>query len=90
MTLIIKKEDDDMDGDYEKKTFEVEKNLTELMQLFQELVKTPSIRTKVFEVFSVQNMRTLLKTILGCNNSELLQKPKNLFHVSISYRICNN
>ncbi|XP_058800070.1 protein CIP2A homolog [Phymastichus coffea] len=80
LTLLIK-EDDDMDGNHETNTIENEKNLTELMQLFQELVKTPAIRTKVLEVLTVPKMQGLLRTILdSSNDSRLLEKPRNLFH----------
>ncbi|XP_014215606.1 polyamine-modulated factor 1-binding protein 1 [Copidosoma floridanum] len=84
LTLLIK-EDDDIDGidRSQSSTIEVEKNLTELMQLFQELVKTPSIRTQVLEVFSISKMRILMKEVLECSNdSSIIEKPRNLFQDS--------
>ena len=87
LTLLVN-EDDDADSSREKSNIDHEKNLTELMQLFQELVKTPAIRTKLLEVFTVTKMRILMKNILECtNDSVLLEKPRNLFNVSISHKI---
>ncbi|KAJ8680087.1 hypothetical protein QAD02_015874 [Eretmocerus hayati] len=80
LTLIIK-EDDEMDGSFSKNSIETEKNLTELMKLFHELIKTPAIRTRVLEVFSVAKMRLLMRALLDCgNDSGLLEKSRNLFN----------
>lgn len=72
-----------MDGNQDASTIENEKNLTELMQLFQELVKTPAIRTKVLEVLTVSKMQSLLRPIMdSSNDSGFLDKRRNLFYVS--------
>lgn len=84
LTLFLAKEDDDMDGSFGKNT-EKDSILIELMQLFQELIKTPAIKTRVLEVLTVPRMNILMKKILECNNdSQYVEKPKNLFHVCIN------
>ncbi|XP_011499542.1 PREDICTED: protein CIP2A [Ceratosolen solmsi marchali] len=75
LTHLIKDDDESC----EKSTIVIKNNLSELMQLFQELIKTPA-RTKVLEIFSVLKMRFLMRSILTDNNEQ--DKPRNLFHDS--------
>lgn len=83
LNLLIE-EDDEMEGDFKSNTIEKEKKLTELMKLYHELIKTPAIRTKVLENFTVSKMRILLKPVLeGHNESGLSENPFNLFYVSL-------
>ncbi|XP_001606107.2 uncharacterized protein LOC100122500 [Nasonia vitripennis] len=80
LTLFLVKEDDDMDGSFGK-NMDKDSILIELMQLFQELIKTPAIKTRVLEVLTVPKMQILMKKILECNNdSQYIEKPRNLFH----------
>lgn len=83
LTLLIKEEDTEQSND--TSDVEAESNMTELMQLFQELIKIPAIKLKVLDVFSVTRMRILMMDILdGSNDSEFLERPTNFFHVSYS------
>lgn len=80
LTLLIKEAD--AEESHETSDTEKESNLTELMQLFQELIKIPVIRIKVVDVFSVAKMRVLMNEILdGCNDSGFLERPKHFLHV---------
>lgn len=88
LTILISliKEDDDVAADDASvnTTNEVEKNLTELMRVLHELVKTPFVRVKVLEIFSVEKMQVLMKTILESNNDSIVvETPRNLFQVLI-------
>lgn len=80
LTLLIK--EDTIEENHEISDIEAETNLTELMQLFQELIKIPTIRVKVLEVFSVSKMRNLMNDILeNSNDSGFLDRPTNFFNV---------
>jgi hypothetical protein len=88
LTLLIK---DDDNENYDISTIDVKNNLSELLQLFQELIKTPAIRTNVLDVFSISKMRILMRTILEHNNESGLQdKPQNLFNVRPKYMLLLN
>ncbi|XP_014223610.1 uncharacterized protein LOC106650209 [Trichogramma pretiosum] len=79
LNLLINEEEMEVDSD--ENYANNEKTLSELMQLLQELVKTPAIRTKVLEIFTVQKVRFLLKSVLEYNNdTQLLDKPTDLFN----------
>lgn len=63
LMLIINSENDEIQGKCEL-TLETETKLAELMQLFQEMVKTSTLRTKVMQSLNEQMIRKLLSPML--------------------------
>ncbi|XP_017760473.1 PREDICTED: uncharacterized protein LOC108550996 [Eufriesea mexicana] len=63
LMLIINSENDELQGKHEL-TLEMETKLAELMQLFQEMVKTSTLRTKVMQSLNEQMIRKLLSPML--------------------------
>lgn len=81
LTLVFGN-NDDTDGNQEKLSTEMQDNFAELMQLLQEMAKTPATRTKVLQVLTDQRMRSLLRPMLECdNNSAGRDWQKSLFQV---------
>ncbi|XP_026666939.1 uncharacterized protein LOC108621991 [Ceratina calcarata] len=64
LMLIINIENDQVQGKCEL-SLEAETKLAELMQLFQEMVKTPALRTKVMHSLNEQMIRKLLNPMLN-------------------------
>lgn len=63
LMLIINLDNDDVQGKFEL-TLETETTLAELMQLFQEMVKTSTLKTKVMHYLDEQMVRKLLSPML--------------------------
>ncbi|KAK0178636.1 hypothetical protein PV327_007512 [Microctonus hyperodae] len=68
MTVIGNEDDDEMDGKSEKRSIELNSQLTELIQLLLEMSKTPNLRAQVTQAFSEQTMRRLLRPMLEQEN----------------------
>ena len=84
LMLILNTENDEIQGKCEL-TLETETKLAELMQLFQEMVKTSTLRTKVMQSFSEQIIRKLLNPMLDSETCAGDNWPGNFIQVLYFY-----
>lgn len=82
LMLITTTEDDEMLEKNDLNSSEAQGRLAELMQLFQEMVKISSLRTKILQAFNEQEMRKLLKPILDYEGSPNGNWPGNFIQNS--------
>lgn len=80
LMLIINSENDEVQEKCEL-TLEREIKLAELMQLFQEMVKTSTLRTKVMQSLNEQMIRKLLSAMLDSETYATNDWPGNFIQV---------
>lgn len=80
LMLVLNLEDEEMNK-IEQRNSETEARLAELMQLFQEVAKCPSLRTKLIHSFKEHTMRKLLGPILDTEGSANREWPGNIIQV---------
>lgn len=88
LMLIINSENDEIQGKCEL-TLETETKLAELMQLFQEMVKTSTLRTKVMQSLNEQMIRKLLSPMLDSETCATDNWPGNFIQVLYSCSLKN-
>ncbi|XP_076246086.1 uncharacterized protein LOC143186346 [Calliopsis andreniformis] len=76
LMLIINSENNEIQGKQELDT-ETEMRLAELMQLFQEMVKIPTLRAKVMQSLNEQTIRTLLSPMFHSETRTVEDWPGN-------------
>lgn len=62
--MLITNPEDETDGQNESQNVEMETKQAELMQLFQEMIKTPALKKKIMQSFSEHAMRRLFNRML--------------------------
>ncbi|KMQ95178.1 protein cip2a [Lasius niger] len=62
--MLITNPEDETDGQNESQNVEMETKQAELMQLFQEMIKTPALKKKIMQSFSEHAMRRLFNRVL--------------------------
>lgn len=62
--MLITNAEDEPDGQNGSQNVEMETKQAELMQLFQEMVKTPALKKKIMQSFNEHAMRKLFNRIL--------------------------
>lgn len=88
LMLIINSENDEIQGKCEL-TLETETKLAELMQLFQEMVKTSILRAKVMQSLNEQMIRKLLSPMLDSETCAADNWPGNFIQVLYSCSLKN-
>lgn len=84
LMLIINSENNEINGKQEVNS-ETATRLTELMQLFQEMVKIPLLRAKVMQSLNEQTIRTLLNSMLQSEARPVDDWPGNFIQVLLVF-----